>query len=997
MTMLSAAPTRFRVHAWIATCLLACTLCRAPLAMANDLADEADLQFNLGADRYEARDFQGALEHFLASNRLVPNKNVVFNIARTYEQLKRAPEAYRYYVIALEGEKEPGARKRIADAVARISPGVAILNVETTPPGATVYLDRKDLGARGTTPRAIGLASGKRRVIVELTGYEPMQSDELEVSIGQQRKLEFKLVRIVGTIRIDGEPGATARLDDELGPIACTLPCIITAPIGRHSLLISRSGYATSEVAVEVIPKQQVQVKAKLAAETGAVVVNADVRDALIEVDGQPVGFTPAVLSVPVGTRRLRVSRSGFRTVDQELIVSKKAQTTVDLQLTSQEEVNAASRTTESVEDAPASVSIVSHDELRAMGYPTIAEAVRGLRGLYLSDDRTYQSVGFRGFSRPGNYGNRVLVLLDGHPLNDNYIWSSYVGFDGRVDLDDIDRIEVVRGAGSVLYGSSAFLGVINLVTRSRALPSFVEGALSTAEYGVGRARATAYLRLGSSAGIWNSISGAYGTGRDLYVPEYVANPADPNAERDASGRVLDGNARGVDTLRAATLSGRFWYKDFTAQWFLTSRNKALRTGEFGTIFNDSRTRLRDTRALIEARFEPRVSEAVQLLTRAHVNLVDFAGLYAFSGNDGPDRELYRSVWAGVEQRAIFTPNTNVRLTLGGEVVRHLQVRLKAFNDVQTYQSDSAGTPELNVPFTSVAVYANGDVNLSKALKLSAGTRFDYFSNVDAFDAVASLNPRIALIVKPYPGGNLKVIAGKAFKTPAVYELHYVSTTQEKSVGLRPEQVYSGEIEYSHRFSPTFIGTLAGYTNYISGIIELGKAPNPSGGEPLDIYRNASADVLIVGAETELRREWRQGWMASLSYSFQRARYIDAPALRRVPNSPEQLASLKAAAPIIGRSLTLMTRLSFEGIRHDGAVNVSDSTGGPAPSQGTTEPGVVWDFVLAGDAEKLGVHYNVGLYNVADTKYDTVPSTESRQRTVLQNGRTVLATVSAKF
>src|SRR5215813_8539028 len=88
-------------------------------ARADDVADEADLQFQLGAERYEAGDFKGALEHFLVSNRLVPNKNVIFNIARTYEQLKRAPDAYRYYVLALEGEANPQARKRVEEALVR--------------------------------------------------------------------------------------------------------------------------------------------------------------------------------------------------------------------------------------------------------------------------------------------------------------------------------------------------------------------------------------------------------------------------------------------------------------------------------------------------------------------------------------------------------------------------------------------------------------------------------------------------------------------------------------------------------------------------------------------------------------------------------------------------------------------------------------------------------------------------------------------------------------
>ena len=165
------------------SCLLASTLFVGS-ARADDVADEADLQFQIGAERYDAGDYKGALEHFLASNRLVANKNVLFNIARTYEQLRRAPDAYRYYLLALEGETQPQARKRIEDAIVRITPNVAILKVETDPPGATVYLDRKDLGPRGNSPRTLGLGEGRRKVIVEKPGYEPTESDVVDLKVG---------------------------------------------------------------------------------------------------------------------------------------------------------------------------------------------------------------------------------------------------------------------------------------------------------------------------------------------------------------------------------------------------------------------------------------------------------------------------------------------------------------------------------------------------------------------------------------------------------------------------------------------------------------------------------------------------------------------------------------------------------------------------------------------------------------------------------------------
>src|SRR5215467_8986007 len=85
--------------------LVCCLFCgQIATARADGVADEADLQFTVGAEAYSKGEFTSALEHFLASNRLVSNRNVMFNIARAYEQLGRFPDAYRYYVDASRGE-----------------------------------------------------------------------------------------------------------------------------------------------------------------------------------------------------------------------------------------------------------------------------------------------------------------------------------------------------------------------------------------------------------------------------------------------------------------------------------------------------------------------------------------------------------------------------------------------------------------------------------------------------------------------------------------------------------------------------------------------------------------------------------------------------------------------------------------------------------------------------------------------------------------------------
>jgi outer membrane receptor for ferrienterochelin and colicin len=672
-----------------------------------------------------------------------------------------------------------------------------------------------------------------------------------------------------------------------------------------------------------------------------------------------------------VGVHEVLVTRAGFRPAEQRVEVSADSQAHIDADLVPVEEVTAASRLTEMVEDAPSSVSIITGSELRAMGYPTIAEAVRGVRGVFLSDDTSYETVGLRGFSTPGGYGARVLVLVDGEPTNDDYAGSSYVGYDARADIDDIQRIEIIRGPGSALYGTGAFFGVINLVTRDRDAPTHGEVALSTADNGVGHVRATGQVRFSSDSGLWTSAAVARGFGRDYFFQEYASDPA------------TGGNARGLDGFQTDTVNGRVWYKALTAQWLLTSRDKTLPSGEFQTIFGDSRTHFIDTRGLLELRFEPTVSRYVRLLSRTHLDLYNFDDFLAYPSTvGGPAREAFRGRWIGIEQRAVFTPVPAVRVTAGGEVQRHFETRQSGQNDGGSYLSR-------NDPYSVIAGYAVADFTLSRAIKLSAGSRLDYYSNFGS-----SLSPRAAIVVRPYEAGNLKIVVGKAFRAPSVYEHYYTGPTQIPGLDLRPEQIVSGEVELSHRFSSAVSATVATYTNYVTDLIVLdgqGTAQSPNQ------YVNSTSPIETTGAEVELRREWRDGWTLAASYAYQRSRYLnDAPVggaapLRDVPNSPNHLASLKAGAPIVGLLLTAMTRLSFVGPRLDKYDQSTD------PPQGTTPSAFVWDVVLSGQAERYGLRYALGLYNASNSRYTVPVSREFLQDSIAQSRRTLLLSGQVTF
>jgi outer membrane receptor protein involved in Fe transport len=169
-------------------------------------------------------------------------------------------------------------------------------------------------------------------------------------------------------------------------------------------------------------------------------------------------------------------------------------------------------------------------------------------------------------------------------------------------------------------------------------------------------------------------------------------------------------------------------------------------------------------------------------------------------------------------------------------------------------------------------------------------------------------------------------------------------------------------------------------------------------------YANSSAPVLTLGGEVDVRRDWRQGWMLGASYSAQHSRYLpgtslsdlaganDHPAYRRVPNAPEHLFSMRGAVPILSRALLASTRISIEGPRFDRHEDSDD----PIP-QVKTDAAVVWDFVLSGEEQRWGLRYSFGLYNVFDWRYSVPVSNEFTQNTMVQNGRTLLATANVTF
>ena len=224
--------------------------------------------------------------------------------------------------------------------------------------------------------------------------------------------------------------------------------------------------------------------------------------------------------------------------------------------------VYSASKYEQKVAEAPSSMSVITADEIRKYGYRTIEEALRSLNGFYVQNHGSYSTLGVRGFAPPGDSNGRILYLVNGHAINNNVDDSAPFGNDFPVDMDLVDRIEVVRGPSSSLYGADAFFGVVNVITRTGKSPGTMisgeAGSLGTyketATYGLDRNGTQALF----SATYWDTAAPGKLDG--------IENPTGTSSAHDQTRRAFIMAASHGFTLQASASSAEQRVPS-SAQW----------------------------------------------------------------------------------------------------------------------------------------------------------------------------------------------------------------------------------------------------------------------------------------------------------------------------------------------------------------------------------------------------------------------------------------------
>jgi outer membrane receptor for ferrienterochelin and colicins len=314
-----------------------------------DNASEARLQYELGSELYRQKRFTEALERFIASNRLVPNPNVVFNIANIYvllgkrEAARDARRSTEWYVEAFNWTETllamatAKADKQDAAALrASILPRVAVVQVQSEPAGAEIFIDRESLGSVGRTPRDVATTAGDHPVIVKLSGHRPGTA-QVTAKLGVVTSSRLVLERIVGVVQVTTLP-AGARVQSFPGSLDVgTTPTSTRLPIGDARLTFTLPGYVsqTREIVVREGETTTVEVDLQRAADRAArLTVVGQPEGAIVRLGGRAVGKLPLTLSgLDPGRQSLEVAADSHDPWRGDLLLEAGGATRVDATL----------------------------------------------------------------------------------------------------------------------------------------------------------------------------------------------------------------------------------------------------------------------------------------------------------------------------------------------------------------------------------------------------------------------------------------------------------------------------------------------------------------------------------------------------------------------------------------------------------------------------------------------------------------------------------------
>ncbi|OHB36391.1 MAG: hypothetical protein A2Y08_01980 [Planctomycetes bacterium GWA2_40_7] len=538
------------------------------------------------------------------------------------------------------------------------------------------------------------------------------------------------------------------------------------------------------------------------------------------------------------------------------------------------------------VSKSPAIMSVITAKQIKQMGFRTLTEVLDTVPGFDISLSETGErEIAVRGILDTNS--QKVKVLIDGHSIND--VWSGGISwnYDDLV-VENIKRIEIIRGPGSALYGQNAFLTVINVITKDTDdIDGFQlttsGGAFDTQNYN---------MLFGKEYGDL-AVSGFF----DFFDTEGHSEKVEQDVLFPAAFSKSPG--RSHNRKEKTDLNLKLSYNNLEISGKYTKKRRKDYIGVGYALGDDSI--IRSAYMFTELTYKFALGEKLDIIPRVYYDqfnydpfleqrpdgFVDRFGRIYPDGIQGQVRHKQRTV--GFENQFNYNLFKGNELTFGFQYEWIHQGDIKSseftFNPITFAPLAVPQDFSKDLPFTRkatrqiLAFYLQDEWNITKDVDLTVGVRHDQFPRFGG-----TTNPRFGLIWRFIEDAHLKLLFATAFRAPNFQELYLTNNgTRAGDPNLDPEKINTFELGLGYNFTKHIRGNINYFFNRIRDRIILDTTQTP------DKFAN-SGGARVLGVEAELKADYGNDNYAFANYTFQKAE--ETRNRNRLPDVPVHKANL---------------------------------------------------------------------------------------------------------
>jgi iron complex outermembrane receptor protein len=522
--------------------------------------------------------------------------------------------------------------------------------------------------------------------------------------------------------------------------------------------------------------------------------------------------------------------------------------------------ITTASKTAENIDRSIATVTMIEQKQIRQMGARNLVEVLRIVPGLGITQSElgNYE-IEARGIKT--SFSEKVLIMLNGHALDHNLTNAGSTSVYDDMPVDNVERVEVVRGTGSALYGANAFLAIINIITRETKAINGAEltvrgGSFNTQNYNINYGKDFSGLKVGGNFN-FSDTSGIH-----AFIKQDAVG-ASGNSNNHRMNYDLSWDIE-YDELK---LEGRFINKKMGSFIGVSST-----LGSSGSQdWNDYFLRLTHTH---------KFTDDLSITSKVAYSNLSFDNLWQFSPNF-----FYRS---GIENRRLTGESQiSYKINKDNTLIAGLSVEQQKQSDMIAETGNSPASLTTSSPWTKPtqrflwSAYAQDMWDVFESLRLVAGVRYDHYS-----DFGSTFNPRVGLNWEFIKNYTLRFSYGSAFRAPSFGETTLANNTSTLgSSNLSSESVKTFELGLTAHVTDALQGQITLYQSQIKDIISLQSASTT-----VSQYKN-QGEANTRGIEFEGKYTIAKNTYLAFNYAYQHAqddRY------HRLADTPQHRANIMA-------------------------------------------------------------------------------------------------------